>query len=78
MEKQLLYISILLVVVLSLQPFAIYTAYKLGKGEKAEAPKMPKKPKQVPLSKEQTVALREWKNIMNYDGTSNGQEEINV
>ena len=75
-ERDLLYNNIILTVLLLVQPYVIYMAYKVGKGEKVKPISIPHIKPKVKLTdkeiKEQTI----WQNILNYDGTPQSQEEV--
>ena len=71
-----LFFDFLLILTLILQPLYLYLAYKVGKGEKLKVRQSFFKPSEKILNKEEKTALKEWKNILNYDGTKESQEEI--
>lgn len=73
---RLLFFDVLLILTLLLQPFYIYLAYRVGKGEELRFKIRLFKHSERELTKEEKRELKEWKNILNYDGTKESQEEI--
>ena len=66
-----------LLAVIFLQPFWLALAYLLGRGKKREKAVIPSiLPKQKELSCSDKREIKEWENILNYDGTKESQEEI--
>ena len=69
-----MFFDICLLTALILQPFYIYFAYKVGRGEVINLKrKICGKPRKE-LSEEEKEQLLEWENILNYDGTKESQE----
>lgn len=73
---RLLFFDVLLILTLLLQPFYIYLAYRVGKGEELRFKIRLFNHSERELTKEEKRELKEWKNILNYDGTKESQEEI--
>lgn len=71
-----LFFNALLILTLILQPVYLYLAYNVGRGEKLKVKPSFLKNTPKALTEEEKRALKEWENILNYDGTKESQEEI--